>query len=111
MAVTNTRSGRTATGYAYSDGSFALTIAAQSGDTLSIVTLAFGIAAATTTFSAVYAALFRAVPFSEPERLLYLHTTRHTQRPSWCTLPRRSAVAMKMSVRRSDSSSVRSNAS
>ena len=47
---------------------------------LSVVTLAFGIAAATTTFSAVYAALFRPIPFAEPDRLLFLHTTRHTAR-------------------------------
>src|SRR5688500_287875 len=47
---------------------------------LSVVTLAFGIAAATTTFSAVYAALFRPIPFVEPDRLLFLHTTRHTAR-------------------------------
>jgi putative ABC transport system permease protein len=47
---------------------------------LSVVTLAFGIAAATTTFSAVYAALFRPIPFAEPDQLLFLHTTRHTAR-------------------------------
>lgn len=47
---------------------------------LSVVTLAFGIAAATTTFSAVYAALFRPIPFAEPDRLLFLHTTRQTAR-------------------------------
>jgi predicted permease len=47
---------------------------------LSVATLAFGIAAATTTFSAVYAALFRAVPFAEADRLLYLHTVRQTAR-------------------------------
>jgi putative ABC transport system permease protein len=46
--------------------------------TLAVVTLAFGIAAATTTFSAVYAALFRPIPFAEPDRLLFLHTTRQT---------------------------------
>src|SRR5258705_5550073 len=43
---------------------------------LSILTLAFGIAAATTTFSAVYAAVLRPVPFSEPARLLLLSHTR-----------------------------------
>ena len=42
--------------------------------------LAFGIAAATTTFSAVYAALFRPLPFSDAGRLVYLHTTRETAR-------------------------------
>jgi predicted permease len=43
---------------------------------LSIVTLGFGIAAATTTFSAVYAAAVRPVPFSDPARLLLLSHTR-----------------------------------
>jgi putative ABC transport system permease protein len=43
---------------------------------LSILTLAFGIAAATTTFSAVYAAVLRPVPFSEPARVLVLSHTR-----------------------------------
>ena len=47
---------------------------------LSIVMLGFGIAAATTTFSAVYAALYRPLPFSDPDRLLFLHTTRQTAR-------------------------------
>jgi putative ABC transport system permease protein len=47
---------------------------------LSVVMLAFGVAAATTTFSAVYAALFRPLPFPEADRLLYLHTTRQTAR-------------------------------
>lgn len=47
---------------------------------LSIVTLAFGIAAAATTFSAVYAALVRPIPFANPARLLLLHTTRQTAR-------------------------------
>jgi predicted permease len=47
---------------------------------LAVVTLAFGIAAATTTFSAVYAALFRGTPFPDADRLLYLHTTRQTAR-------------------------------
>lgn len=46
--------------------------------TLAILTLAFGIAAASTTFSAVYAALFRPVPFNDPARLLLLHQTRTT---------------------------------
>src|SRR4029077_1109252 len=47
---------------------------------LAVVTLALGIAAATTTFSAVYAALFRPIPFADPGRVLFLHTTRHTAR-------------------------------
>lgn len=42
--------------------------------------LAFGIAAATTTFSAAYAALLRPMPFDEPGRLLYLYATRQTGR-------------------------------
>jgi putative ABC transport system permease protein len=45
---------------------------------LSIVTLGLGIFATTTTFSAVYAALLRPIPFAQPERVGYLHTTRHT---------------------------------
>ena len=45
---------------------------------LSIVTLGLGIAAATTTFSAVYAALLRPIPYPQPDRLGYLHTTRQT---------------------------------
>jgi len=43
---------------------------------LCVVTLAFGIAAATTTFSAVYAAVLRPLPFAEPARLLLLQHTR-----------------------------------
>ena len=43
---------------------------------LCVVTLAFGIAAATTTFSAVYAAVLRPIPFAEPARLLLLQHTR-----------------------------------
>jgi putative ABC transport system permease protein len=45
---------------------------------LAVVTLAFGIAAASTTFSAVYAALLRPVPFDDPARLLVLYQTRTT---------------------------------
>lgn len=45
-----------------------------------VLMLAFGIGAATTTFSGVYAALLRPLPFEEPDRLLYLHTTRQTAR-------------------------------
>src|SRR6185436_11762985 len=52
------------------------TLARMPGTTLlSVVTLGLGIAAATTTFSAVYAAIFRPIPFQDPDRLLYLHTT------------------------------------
>jgi putative ABC transport system permease protein len=47
---------------------------------LSVVTLALGIAAAATTFSAVYAALVRPVPCAEPARLVLLHMTRQTAR-------------------------------
>jgi putative ABC transport system permease protein len=55
------------------------TLARMPGTTLlSVVTLGLGIAAATTTFSAVYAAIFRPIPFQDPDRLLYLHTTRQT---------------------------------
>ena len=43
---------------------------------LSILTLGFGIAAATTTFSAVYAAAVRPLPFADPSRLLLLSHTR-----------------------------------
>lgn len=46
---------------------------------LSIATLGFGIAAATGTFSAVYAAWLRPLPFDHPDGLVYLHTTRQTQ--------------------------------
>ena len=45
---------------------------------LSIVTLGLGISATTTTFSAVYAALLRPVPYLQPDRLGYVHTTRQT---------------------------------
>jgi predicted permease len=45
---------------------------------LAVVTLAFGIAAATTTFSAVYAAVVRPLPFSDPARLFLLNHTRQT---------------------------------
>ena len=47
---------------------------------IAVLTLAFGIAAATTTFSAVYAALLRPLPFDEPDRLLFLQTSRQTAR-------------------------------
>ena len=45
---------------------------------LSILTLGLGIAATTTTFSAVYAALLRPIPFDQPGRLAYLQITRQT---------------------------------
>ena len=45
---------------------------------LAALTLAFGIAAATTTFSAVYAAILRPVPFPDSARLLLLRQTRTT---------------------------------
>src|SRR5687767_12446494 len=48
--------------------------------TLAVLTLAFGIAAATTTFSAVYAALLRPLPFDAADRILFLHTIRQTAR-------------------------------
>ena len=47
---------------------------------VAVVTLALGIAATTTMFSAVYAALLRPLPFSDPGRLVLLFTTRTTPR-------------------------------
>jgi putative ABC transport system permease protein len=45
---------------------------------VAIATLALGIAATTTMFSAAYAALLRPLPFAEPDRLVLLFTTRTT---------------------------------
>src|SRR5262245_61607054 len=45
-----------------------------------IATLALGIAATTTMFSAAYAALLRPLPFEEPDRLVLLFTTHTTPR-------------------------------
>src|SRR5437867_5836791 len=42
------------------------------------LTLAVGIGAATSIFSVVYAALFRPVPFSDPDQLVMLYLTRTT---------------------------------
>ena len=47
---------------------------------VAIATLALGIAATTTMFSAVYAALLRPLPFDDPDRLVVLFTTRTTPR-------------------------------
>ena len=47
---------------------------------LCVVTLALGIAAATTTFSAVYAAVLRPLPFADPARLVLLNHTRQNAR-------------------------------
>jgi hypothetical protein len=47
---------------------------------VALASLALGIAATTTMFSAAYAALFRPLPFAEPERLVMLFTTRTTPR-------------------------------
>ena len=47
---------------------------------VAIVTLALGIAATTTMFSAVYAALLRPLPFDDPDRLVILFTTHTTPR-------------------------------
>src|SRR3954471_16892454 len=43
-----------------------------------IASLALGIAATTTMFSAAYAALLRPLPFDEPDRIVLLFTTRTT---------------------------------
>jgi putative ABC transport system permease protein len=45
---------------------------------VAVATLAVGIAATTTMFSAAYAALLRPLPFVEPDRLVLLFTTRST---------------------------------
>lgn len=45
---------------------------------LAVATLALGIAATTTMFTAVDAALLRPVPFADPDRLVLLFTTRTT---------------------------------
>ena len=47
---------------------------------LVILTLAIGIAATTTMFSVVYAALMRPVPFDRPEQLAMLNVVRTTPR-------------------------------
>jgi predicted permease len=47
---------------------------------VAIATLALGIAATTTMFSAVYAALLRPLPFDDPDRLVILFTTHTTPR-------------------------------
>ncbi len=45
-----------------------------------IASLALGIAATTTMFSAAYAALFRPLPFAKPDRLVLIFTTHTTPR-------------------------------
>ena len=47
---------------------------------IAIATLALGIAATTTMFSAVYAALLRPLPFDQADRVVVLFTTRTTPR-------------------------------
>lgn len=47
---------------------------------VAIGSLALGIAATTTMFSAAYAALLRPLPFAQPDRLVMLFTTRTTPR-------------------------------
>ena len=47
---------------------------------IAVGSLALGIAATTTMFSAVYASLLRPLPFAEPDRLVMLFTTRTTPR-------------------------------
>src|SRR5439155_7424195 len=45
-----------------------------------VLTLAAGIAATTVMASAVYAALYRPMPFEDPDRLVMLYVTRQTPR-------------------------------
>jgi predicted permease len=66
---------------------------------LAALTLAFGIAAATTTFSAVYAAILRPVPFPDPARLLLLRQTRTTAKDG--TIPLRWSFQGADAIRRS----------
>ena len=47
---------------------------------IAIATLALGIAATTTMFSAAYAALLRPLPFADPDRVVLLFTTQTTPR-------------------------------
>src|SRR6187431_892835 len=47
---------------------------------LCVATLALGIAASSTTFSAVYAALLRPIPFADSARLLWLQQVRSDAR-------------------------------
>ena len=47
---------------------------------IAVITLALGIAATTTMFSAAYAALLRPLPFADPDRLVLLFTTRTSPR-------------------------------
>jgi predicted permease len=56
---------------------------------LCAATLALGIAASSTTFSAVYAALFRPIPFAEPDRLTLLQQVR--------TDPRNGSILLRWS--------------
>jgi len=64
-----------------------------------VVTLALGIGAAATTFSAVYAALYRPPPFPDPARLLYINQLRTNARDG--TVPLRWSFAAAMEVARS----------
>jgi len=64
----------------YQDVRFALRGLARmrGGAAVAILTLALGIAATTTMFAVVYAALLRPLPFDRPERLVMVYVTRAT---------------------------------